>query len=248
MENHMRNFDARSNVRGFTYIGLLLAVAMFGVALVAVGDVWSTTLKRERERELLFAGDAFRRAIIDYFENSPGGVKQFPKSFDELLLDRRFPTVRRHLRRVYADPFTGNSDWGIVKGPGDTIMGVFSLSQAEALKKNKFPPGYEAFEGKSRHSDWRFEYTQILSKPVETGTANKPGRPSPGRSAQGISTSSVIRPAIESGVQPQSSIPLQSVESLSQGAAVTGATPAPGQSGVEGYYQRRDLPSSRVAP
>jgi type II secretory pathway pseudopilin PulG len=244
----MRIFNPKNNVGGFTYIGLLLAVAMFGVALVAVGDVWSTTLKRERERELLFAGDAFRRAIVDYFENSPGGAKQFPKSFDDLLLDRRFPTVRRHLRRVYVDPFSGKTDWGIVKGPGDTIMGVYSLSQEETLKKNKFPQGYENFEGKARHSEWRFEYAQIPAKPGETKTVNKAGQSSAARSSQGISTSSIIRPPVESGAQSQSSIPLQSVESLSQGTASTGAIPSAGQGGVEGYYQRRDLPSSRPPP
>lgn len=230
-------------VGGFTYVGLLFAVAMFGVALAAVGNVWSTTLQRERERELLFAGDAFRRAITDYYENTPGGgAKQFPKSFDDLLLDHRFPTVRRHLRRIYADPFTGRSEWGIVKGPGDTIMGVYSLSSRTVLKKSNFPEGYEIFEGKAAHADWQFAYSQNMVSPAAAIPASKPGPSNAGRTAQPISTASVMRPLAEPTGQGQSSVPLQSVESLSQGAT------ASGQSGGDGYYQRRDLPGSKVTP
>jgi type II secretory pathway pseudopilin PulG len=39
--------------RGFTYVGLLLAVALAGVALAAAGTLWSTTSKRDKEREIL---------------------------------------------------------------------------------------------------------------------------------------------------------------------------------------------------
>ena len=52
--------------RGFTYVGLLLAVALAGVALAAAGTLWSTVAQRDRELELLFVGDQYRRAIGSY--------------------------------------------------------------------------------------------------------------------------------------------------------------------------------------
>ena len=50
---------------GFTYVGLLIAVAVLGVGLAAVGQVWSTAAAREKERELLFVGNQYRAAIMN---------------------------------------------------------------------------------------------------------------------------------------------------------------------------------------
>jgi hypothetical protein len=51
-----------ANAAGFTYIGLLIAVVILGVALSAVGMVWRTQMQREREQELLYIGRDFRAA------------------------------------------------------------------------------------------------------------------------------------------------------------------------------------------
>jgi len=48
---------------GFTYLGLLAIIAVMGVVMVGTGEVWHIAQKREKERELLFVGDQFRRAI-----------------------------------------------------------------------------------------------------------------------------------------------------------------------------------------
>ena len=106
------------NDRGFTYIGLLVMVSLMGVGLAGAGQVWSTASKRDREAELLFIGQEFQRAIGSYYDSTTGANKQYPASFDELLEDKRSLTVRRHLRRIYRDPFTGATSWGFVRGPG----------------------------------------------------------------------------------------------------------------------------------
>lgn len=49
--------------RGFTYLGLMLIVACMGAALAATVQVWSTVVQRDRERELLFIGEEFRKAL-----------------------------------------------------------------------------------------------------------------------------------------------------------------------------------------
>ncbi|CAK0781592.1 hypothetical protein CCP3SC15_930023 [Gammaproteobacteria bacterium] len=107
----------QQNQYGFTYLGLLFAVAMAGVALAATGVLWSTQRQREREQDLLFVGNQIRQAIRSYYEHSPGLVKRYPAKLDDLLRDNRFLTVQRHLRQRYMDPMTGAREWGLVMAP-----------------------------------------------------------------------------------------------------------------------------------
>lgn len=57
-----------------------------------------------------------------------------------MLLDKRYPTPRRHLRRLFVDPITGKTDWGLVNAPEGGIMGVYSLSEREPMKRANFEP------------------------------------------------------------------------------------------------------------
>lgn len=145
--------------QGFTYLGLLLSVVLMGTALAAAGTVWSVHAQREREAELLFAGDQIRVAITRFYEQVPLGQQhRFPRSIDELLHDRRWPSLRRHLRRPYLDPMTGSADWGIVRAPDGGILGVHSRSQAVPRKRHGFGRFYTAFEDAATLADWRFVY------------------------------------------------------------------------------------------
>lgn len=98
---------------GFTYLGLLFFVAITAAGLAALGQAWSTAAQRERERELEFRGTEIANAIASYLRTSPG-LAQYPSSLEDLLADRRGPKTRHHLRRAYADPFTGKVDWLLV--------------------------------------------------------------------------------------------------------------------------------------
>ncbi|NWG87725.1 MAG: type II secretion system protein [Hydrogenophilaceae bacterium] len=127
--------------------------------MAALGTVWHTAVKREKERELLFVGDQYRRAIESFWQASPKGQERLPKNFDELLKDPRFPDTRRHLRRAYRDPITGQVAWGLVKAPDGGIAGVYSLSEAESMKVANFPPGYESFETVPSYRQWVFQFS-----------------------------------------------------------------------------------------
>jgi type II secretory pathway pseudopilin PulG len=175
---------SRAPERGFTYIGLLLAVALMGVALAGVGTLWSVALKRDKEAQLLFAGDQFRQAITAYYESTPAGqMQRLPASFDELLEDRRWPTVRRHLRQIYVDPMTDSRGWGIVRGPGETIAGVYSPSTAAPLKRANFPTIYEHFAEAKTYGDWQF--TASLQPRGLEGATTSGDRPSGSGAAKG---------------------------------------------------------------
>jgi type II secretory pathway pseudopilin PulG len=145
----------RKRARGFTYLGVLFAVAFMGVTLALIAQIWSTYDRRAKERQLLFVGSEFRAAIQRYFEASPGPQKQFPTSLEDLLRDRRFPDTRRYLRKIYSDPLTGKTDWGLVKGSGGAIVGVYSQAAGAPIKTANFPNGF-AFDGKRSYAEWIF--------------------------------------------------------------------------------------------
>lgn len=151
----MVSIYVRKQVLGFTFIGILVIVAISGIALSGVGIIWHQTIQRELEKELLFIGDQYRAAIYSYYESTPNGVKQYPKKLEDLLLDNRFPVIKRHIRRLYDDPMTNNQPWGLVKQQ-DFIVGVYSLSTKQAIKKKGFPTIYESFEETTTYDEWKF--------------------------------------------------------------------------------------------
>lgn len=149
----------RASQRGFTYLGLMFLIAFIGIGLAAAGAVWQTEVQREREKELLFAGGQYAMAIGSYYESMPSGLKQYPASLEDLLLDNRFPIVRRHLRKLYHDPVTGGEEWGLIREHGGRITGVHSLSHQRPLKTAGFPSTWVAFATAENHAAWQFVYT-----------------------------------------------------------------------------------------
>lgn len=150
---------------GFTYIGVLVLVALMGLALAAAGQTWHTMQRREKEQELLFIGNQFRLALTGYAVNTHGQAGIAPLRLKDLLKDPRTPGVQRYLRKIYRDPMTGTTDWGLVTGPNGEIYGVHSLSDEEPLKKSGFGALDKEFEGKMKYSDWVFMGSLARSRP-----------------------------------------------------------------------------------
>ena len=133
--NSSRARPAGRGHAGFTYLGVLLTVAVLGVGLVAASEVWVTSARRQKTEELEWIGAQFTQSIGSYHESTPGAAKAYPQSLQDLLEDRRNPTLRRHLRRAYRNPFTGKIDWEFVKTADGRIRGVRSVISSEAGNK-----------------------------------------------------------------------------------------------------------------
>jgi len=153
----MRAGNVRA-ARGFTYLVILLTLALLSIGLAAVGTVWSTTMQRERETQLLFVGHAYRDAIASYYSSGPA-AHQLPRELADLVQDERSPLVRRHLRRVYPDPFTGQADWELLRDPDGGIYGVASHSSRQPLKRANFDDEDESSAGAECYCAWRFEFS-----------------------------------------------------------------------------------------
>ena len=138
---------------------VLFMIAIMGVMLAAGAQVWHQAAQREKERELLFVGNQFRQAVGQYYQRTPGTEKKYPVTLESMLKDERQLATQRYLRKIFHDPITGGTDWGLVQVAGSGITGVYSLSQEAPLKSSNFRSADGAFEGAAKYSDWKFVYT-----------------------------------------------------------------------------------------
>ena len=61
----------KSAQSGFTYLYVLMLIALIGMGLAAAGTLWRTEAPRAHEAELLFVGAQYRQAIRSYYELDP---------------------------------------------------------------------------------------------------------------------------------------------------------------------------------
>lgn len=176
---------------GFTYLSVIIVVAIIGLVAAASLKLGATVQRSRAEQQLLVIGGAFSDALQSYADATPAGQPPQPPSLKELLRDPRFPTPRRHLRKIFVDPMTGKAEWGIVYLGGTTgVMAVYSLSDARPVKIGNFPARFQSLAGKRKISEWRF----VASGPgtpgmqgANTGAAPPDAQlpPAPGGQPQG---------------------------------------------------------------
>lgn len=171
------SFAIDHRAHGFTYLGVMLFVMLLGIGLAFVGTIWQTAARRDKERELLFVGDQYRRAIEAFRAHNRGAGDGYPKSFDELLLDPHQPKVQRYLRQAYADPLTGSAQWGLIKTAKGGIAGVYSLAEGAPVKLTNFPTQYESFTGAAHYADWKFIADPGEGPAVAVSVAANPDAP-----------------------------------------------------------------------
>jgi type II secretory pathway pseudopilin PulG len=154
--------------QGFTYLTVMFVVAILLGGLALVGETWETSARREKETELLFIGNQYRRAIGLFYEATPGGVKRYPRALEDLVKDPRQPSTQRYLRKLFPDPMTGK-EWTIIRGADGGVQGVYSPSEVTPLKIAGFRVRDASFEGAQKYSDWKFIHT-----PAGAAAAGKP--------------------------------------------------------------------------
>ncbi|MBV1777384.1 type II secretion system GspH family protein [Burkholderiaceae bacterium DAT-1] len=146
---------------GFTYIAALCILVILSVLSLRVAEEWTMSERRQREDELLYIGHQFRQAIALYYAESPGSQKRYPHELSDLLLDRNLTRTARPLRKIFIDPMTRTSEWGLVMDPKDGvgIIGVYSRSTGQPIKQDNFAPSDAAFKGAKQYQDWKFVFT-----------------------------------------------------------------------------------------
>jgi len=159
--------------RGLVLLALLLMLVLVGVGALAAGEVWATVRKHEREKELLWVGDQYRKAVMSYWKMTPGGRKVLPTSIAQLLNDDRFPNPVHHLRQAYPDPLQD----GVALEPiliNNALYGVHSSSRQVPMKRALFPRQYEKFASAEDYTQWQF-----LFQPPQRNRALPPAPAAP---------------------------------------------------------------------
>lgn len=172
---------SRQRCGGFTYLAALIIIVIMGIMLGMMGQTWTTIMKREREEELLFRGMQIRNAIERWQTPRAGQTVVTPlKDLKDLVKDPRSLSTVRYLRqdpnKDFLDPITGK-EWVVIKDPVKGIIGVASSSEETPLRQKGFADKFavpdsdtklkamfDAFEGKTKYSDWLFVYGQAQAQ------------------------------------------------------------------------------------
>ena len=173
--------SGRAACGGSAYLLLLLAIALIGLVAASTVSVGATLARRDAEQQLLAVGREFQTALRSYagvpLNASTPIVAQGPKSMNDLLKDPRVPGLRRYLRRIYADPLTGQEEWGLVRDVQGSIVGIYSLAAGLPIQQSGFEPSFAGFDSAHEYRKWVFGLPvsgQSPNLPSRTATKQKP--------------------------------------------------------------------------
>jgi len=103
---------------GFTLAGVIVIMTiMMIVVAYTVPRMWSTVMKRERERQTIYVMQQYAKAIVEFREKN----KTYPTSMQQLK-DARQPRMIRGVKGEYTDPLTGEVDWLVIPQAAATSL------------------------------------------------------------------------------------------------------------------------------
>ncbi len=159
--------------RGFTYLGLLFLVALIALGLAKAGQVASTSIRHDKETELLFVGAQYREAIARFVH----AQHRYPQSLQELIgVDTGGSTPARYLRRLYPDPMNPGGEWTVIPAQQGGVQGVASAAHGRPLKQAGFSEDEPAFEDADSYAQWAFVYVPRRDNVGARGTQAAPIR------------------------------------------------------------------------
>jgi type II secretory pathway pseudopilin PulG len=89
---------------------IVIMTIMLVFAAYTVPRMWSAVMKRERERQTLYAMQQYAKAIYEFQEKNG---KVYPTSIQQLK-DAKQPRFIRGVKGELADPLTGEVDWLVI--------------------------------------------------------------------------------------------------------------------------------------
>ncbi len=141
---------------GFSYLMVMIAITLMGLAMTVAARQWKTMVQRELETDLLAKGIEIQTALALYSASTKAGRVLPGEVYPQTLAELTRPP-KPFLRKVYLDP-VGRGEWELLRAPAGGIMGVRSKSRQKPIKQGNFPLAVRHFEGKPTHYDWVFQY------------------------------------------------------------------------------------------
>src|SRR5262245_3368003 len=122
---------------GFTLAGLICFVTAASITMAVMVPLRAMESRREQEKELIFRGEEFVRAIQKYQRK----YQAYPASIDDLIARDGY----RFLRKQYKDPISGEDFRLINVNPDGTLNG--STTMLTLPVANQARPGAAAAPG-----------------------------------------------------------------------------------------------------
>lgn len=158
--------------KGFSYIGVMVTLVIAAISMQGAAVMWQQQTQRDNEAILLETGEAYRLAIGRYYESTPQPVKQYPVRLEELLEDKRFPVPKRHLRKLYPDPFYVKQGMTLIVKEG-RIVGVHSQSLLAPIRHSGYQESQTGFLQAKHYRDWLFVYEPNTLVDLEQAWVNR---------------------------------------------------------------------------
>jgi type II secretory pathway pseudopilin PulG len=116
---------------GFTLAGVIVIMTIMMIFVAyTVPRMWSTVMKRERERQTIYVMQQYAKAIVEFREKN----KTYPTSMQQLK-DARQPRMIRGVKGEFPDPLTGEVDWLVIPQAAAASL------PAHTTTTNGTPPG-----------------------------------------------------------------------------------------------------------
>ncbi len=198
----------RQNERGVTYLMLMFAIVLIGIATSAAAKQWKVMVMRELEADLLAKGIEIQQALALYSTTMKAGRVMPGEVYPQTLADLTRPP-KPFLRKVYLDPMA-HGEWEYLRAPTGGIMGVRSKSTAEPFRKHEFPQAVRHFDGRKTYRDWVFQHpnpSMASAFPLANMPApSAPNQPGAGPSQTGAAAPSVPPATPSSAMNPSGSL------------------------------------------
>ena len=146
----------RRQETGFSYLMMMIAITLMGLAMTVAARQWKTMVQRELEADLLAKGIEIQTALALYSSSAKAGRVMPGEVYPQTLAELTRPP-KPFLRKVYLDPME-HGEWELLRAPTGGIMGVRSKSKHKPIKQANFPLAVRHFEGKPTHYDWVFQH------------------------------------------------------------------------------------------
>jgi type II secretory pathway pseudopilin PulG len=147
--------------RGVTYLMVMAAIVLMGVAMTVVGQQWSIMVKRDKEAKLLFRRNRIKAALEAYAADYQVCKATWPTAYP-VKLEQLTEMPKRYLQVACKDPITGG-EFELIKA-GAEILGVRSPSKAKPLNTVDFKDA-------ATYNAIRFEVKPDAAQPCLPGAA-----------------------------------------------------------------------------
>ncbi|MEN8222980.1 MAG: hypothetical protein ABFR36_06935 [Acidobacteriota bacterium] len=155
-----------SGKSGYALLTAIIAINIFAIFSLMASSMWQREIGRENERELIFRGNQYVKAITGFRKKHPN---TFPKDID--ILEKE-----KFIRKLYKDPVSETGEWNFVIKSRNANNKTLIIITPDLLPKysksysfigvasGSINESYMEYRGKNRYDEWAFYFGQKIEQ------------------------------------------------------------------------------------